>query len=749
MTLTQENRMLNINTPLGPNEVLLTGISGAEGISEPFTFDLTLISERNNINYEDIIGQNVTVSILLPSDNRRFFNGIISRFSQQRSGEDGEGDLHYALYSATIVPWFWLLTRTSDSRIFQGLSVPEIVEKIFKEKGFNDFRIALGSYEAKDYCVQFRETDFNFVSRLLEQEGIYYFFEHEDGKHTMVLTDSPDGHNPCPHQESARYHQISTGARLDEDVIVSLMKTQEIRIGKYTVNDYNFKTPTADLKVEVNCQIALGPGEREIYDYPAEYSARTEGDRLANIRMQGEEAKITTITGASNCKAFTSGYKFNLTGYYRHEMNDTSYVLVSINHNATEPAGGSDSGSAATYNNNFYCIPFDVPFRPPLVTPKPIGSVQTAVVVGPKGEEIYTDEHGRVKVQFHWDREGKKDENSSCWIRVSQPWAGTGWGAMFIPHIGHEVIVEFVEGDPDRPIITGRVYHGTNMPADKLPEEKTKSVIRSWQDNDIVIEDKDGDKHIHIKQACGNEIIMHEKTPNIEIKQACGNEILMKADGPDIEIKQKCGNEILMHEAEGIQMRDKYGNEVVLDAASKFIHIASPTHNSYLDLGKSLKFGSDSDGQLLVGGERKISITGNTHESFVGTKTALSAAADISSVNGIVVKRYYAYENQVNYKGRHKRTKGPVVADSDTSYHIIGGAGDVSQIILDNAEAKMSYDDSSYVKINHNGIELKTPKKVIIDAQEVQIKTSGDIKMNPTGKVKIPANHWDFGDGDG
>jgi type VI secretion system secreted protein VgrG len=431
-------------------------------------------------------------------------------------------------------------------------------------------------------------------------------------------------------------------------------------------------------------------------------------------------------------------------------MNDKSYVLTAATHEATEPIDVGGSEGVADYSNRFTCIPLEVPFRPVRQTPKPVAEgTQPAIVVGPAGEEIYTDEHGRVKVQFIWDREGKKDDNSSCWIRVSQQWAGPNWGAMFIPHIGHEVIVDFVEGDPDRPIIIGSVYNGNNKPADALPENKTRSVIRSWGDNDIIIEDKEGDKHIQIKQANGNEIFLHESSPDIEIKQECGNKVHMKASGPDIEITQACGNEILMREAEGIQMRDKYGNEVVLDASSGFIHIGSPSHNSFVDIGKSLKFGSNSDNELFVGGERKITIAANTHESYVGTKTALSLAADISSVNGIVVKRYYAYENSVNYRGRHKRTVGPVTVDSDTTYTIIGGFEDVAQIILDTAEAIIKYDESSFLKINNLGVEIKTPKKVVIDANEVEIKSSGDIRMNPGGMVRIPEGKWDFGDGSG
>lgn len=504
MTISQENRTLVIATPLGEDVVALTRFSGTEGLSIPFSFDLLLESENSNLDFSDIIGGNVTVSIRLSDGSVRYFNGIISRFIQDRGTIQTEQGHRLARYSAKMVPWFWLLTRYSNCRIFQELSVPEIVEKIFSEKGFKDYRIDLSNYEQKEYCVQYNETDFNFVSRLLEQEGIYYFFEHENGKHTMVLADGPDIHPPCPKHASVRYHPLSSGETPMEGIISDLDKMQEIRIGKYTVNDFNFMMPNTDLKVEADCQSPLGPGECEFYDFPAEYSTRAEGERLANIRMQAEEARTTTITGASTCQGFTAGYKFDLTGYYRDDMNQ-SYVLTAVNHSAAEPIGGSGARRISQYSNTFTCIPHTVPYRPPLVTPKPvIAGVQTAVVVGPSGEEIYTDKYGRVKVQFHWDREGQYNENSSCWIRMSQHWAGSRWGAIFLPRIGQEVIVAFVESDPDRPIITGAVYNGLNMPPYDLPAQKTKSVIKSASSpdsggvNEIRFEDKSGEEQFFI-----------------------------------------------------------------------------------------------------------------------------------------------------------------------------------------------------------------------------------------------------------
>lgn len=523
MAFTQENRSILIDTPLGKDVLLLVRCAGTEEISSLFSFELEMLSENHNIAFKDIIGKNVTVSILLPDGSKRYLNGIISRFSQGRGGGEAGGDPRFSNFTATMVPFFWLLTRTSDSKIFQGLSVPDIVEKILKDKEVLDYEIKLhGSYDKRDYCVQYRETDFNFISRLLEEEGIYYFFKHEDKKHILVLADVPDEHKPCPKQETARY-QISAGGQLEEDMLTSLDIAQEIRVGKYTLKDFNFETPSTDLKVEVPSQQALGPGEREVYDYPGGYGKRAEGDRLANIRMQEEEAAVTTINGSSSCRAFTSGFKFDLKDYYRDDMNNKAFVLTSIHHEATQDYIPGADESELSYSNNFSCIPFEVPFRPRRRTPRPVvEGIQTAIVVGPKGEEIYPDEHARVKVQFHWDRDGKKDENSSCWIRVSQVHAGAGFGGIDIPRIGEEVIVDFVEGDPDLPMITGRVYNGNNKPPTSLPAAgmvsglKSNSTPGGGGDNTITLDDTKGKEMITIHgQYDMSTTVDHDQTNTI------------------------------------------------------------------------------------------------------------------------------------------------------------------------------------------------------------------------------------------
>mgnify|MGYP000891226820 CR=1 FL=1 len=510
MRLTQENRLIAADTPLGRDVLLLTSFQGKESMSHLFEFELSFISENHNISFESIVGKNVTASIFLPDGSKRYWNGIVSRFSQGRGGEERGSDPRYSTYAATVVPWLWLLTHCADIRIFQEMKAPDIIEKVFTDRGFQDFKLQLhGNYEKREYCVQFRETDFAFVSRLMEEEGIFYFFEHEQGKHTLVLADDPSEHKPCPKQDKARY-QISGSAQLREDVITGFQKIQQVQANQYTLNDYNYKMPNTDLKANVSSRQGQGSKPREIYDFPGLYTNKGQGEHFTTIRMEEEETRITTLVGTSECRAFTTGYRFTLQDYYRDELNNKGYALTTLEHQANQgvnyPGVGMVGGSSdLAYSNRFECIPIDVKYRPERRTPRPVvHGTQTAVVVGPQGEEIYTDDLGRIKVQFHWDRKGKKDENSSCWIRVGQLWAAAQWGGLFIPRIDQEVIVAFHEGNPDRPVVIGCVYHKNNEPPVKLPDKKTQSTIKSDSTiggggfNEIRFEDKKGQEEIYI-----------------------------------------------------------------------------------------------------------------------------------------------------------------------------------------------------------------------------------------------------------
>jgi len=504
MALKQEKRSLVLATPLGEDVLVLTAFRGHEEMSRLFEFELEMISDDNSISAPDIVGKNVTFSVKLADNSPRHFNGFVSRFFAGDQKDERRN------YRARVVPWLWFLTRTADCRIFQNKTVVEVIEQIFGDLGFSDFDTSQikGEHPARDYCVQYRETDFDFVSRLMEEEGIFYFFKHEDGKHTLVLADQKNAYENCLEKEVD--YPRDYGTRAIEDYITGWEHRYEFRTGKWAQTDYNFETPSTKLMTTEQTVVDLpGNDKYERYDYPGLYGTTGDGQPLTKIRMEEEEVEHDVVHAQSKCKSFTPGGKFKIKQHRSASEEGKTFVVTAIDHSATEPAAYETGGEAPEedYSNSFTCVPDSVVFRPARTTPKPfVRGVQTAVVTGPSGEEIYTDKYGRIKVQFYWDREGKKDENSSCWIRVAQNWAGKNWGIVFNPRIGQEVIVDFVEGDPDRPIIVGRVYNAEQMPPYELPANQTQSTIKSRSSkgggadnfNEIRFEDKKGSEEVYI-----------------------------------------------------------------------------------------------------------------------------------------------------------------------------------------------------------------------------------------------------------
>ncbi len=518
--ITQAKRFLSLDTPLGKDVLLLERCSGSEAVSGLFSFELELLLDRQQSRTPptaaSLIAKKVTVGMELES-GQRYLNGVVRRFVQEHR------DRRFVYYRAEMAPWLWLLTLRSNCRIFQGLSIPEIVKKIFDDlkKDYPDlvaYRDALqGSYVKWDYCVQYRETDFNFISRLLEQDGIFYYFEHTKDKHTLVLADTPNAFQACAAQPKARF-EAESGYAEREDSVVSIIRQQELRPGKFKMRDHHFELPSKSLEQSEISSLKVGSNDKlEVYDYPGEYAQRFNkpeqrlsdvepaGEQAVRVRMEEEEVSYEIYTGSSTCRGFTAGSNFQLTDHY--DMNG-KYVLLSLQHTMVQsPHYVSDDVTTEPYQNSFVCIPYSVPFRPRRLTPKPVvQGPQTAVVTVKKGEESWLDKYGRVRVQFHWDREGKSDENSTCWLRVTQPWAGNQWGAHFWPRVGQEVIVDFLEGDPDQPIITGCVYNAAQMPPYSLPQYYTRSGIKTRSSkgggssnyNEIRLEDKKGSEQIFI-----------------------------------------------------------------------------------------------------------------------------------------------------------------------------------------------------------------------------------------------------------
>ena len=526
---TQTERPLSITTPLGKDVLLVTALRGHEAISQLFGFQLDLIADRkNDVPFDRLVGQGVTVEMQLRDGSTRYFNGLVKRFSQ------GARDDTFVGYRTEVVPKLWLLTKKVRSRIFQHLTIPDILQQVFV--GLDVVYDLSATYFPRDFCVQYRESDFAFASRLMEEEGIYYFFKHANGTHQMVVTDVPSKHPTVPGPASAIYDEIANNNEDREDMRVTAWeKSQEFRSGECTLWDHCFELPGNPLEASEKTvdsvtvgkavhKLKVGGNDQcEIYDYPGGYAQRFDGinraggerpediqrifadrTRTVRIRMEQEEAMALDIEGESDCGHFTAGHEFTLTRHF--DAND-KYLLTGIEHKAEQGDYRTGQSDAFTYQNRFTCIPSSLKYRPQRLTPKPIlAGIQTATVVGPPGEEVFVDKYGRVKVQFHWDREGKKDSQSSCWLRVAQIWAGNRWGAFFWPRIGHEVVVGFEEGDPDQPLVTGSVYNAANMPPLGLPATKMYGGIKSASlegrsnenYNSLVFVDKKGQEHLAI-----------------------------------------------------------------------------------------------------------------------------------------------------------------------------------------------------------------------------------------------------------
>ena len=503
MTLTQANRLLHFSCTLGTDVLLLTAFSGTEQFNQLFSYQLELISDTPNIQPKQLVGTPVRWSVQRADGSRRHWHGYVN---QMALGDTEDGRRNYRL---TVVPWLWFLTQTSDCKIFQDKTVPDIIKAVLGDYGFADYTPDFkGEHKKWEYCVQYRETDFNFISRLMEQEGIYYYFKHSDGAHKLIMADHSGAYYSLPESKVDLPTDIGGGAVTDH--LNTWERRFEFVAGKYAQQDYNFETPSTDLKSEVKGLVDLpNITDYEIYDYPGEYPNLGDGKTETKLRMEAEEAQYELVEATSVCKTFQVGGKFKVGHHPDPAERDKAEVVISaIHHAGNEPMGyeGGSSAAGFDYRNSITCLPSSRIFRPVRSTPKPIISgIQTAIVTGPAGEEIYPDEHGRVKCQFHWDRYGKKDDKSSCWIRVSQNHAGPGFGGVYLPRINEEVVVSFLEGDPDRPLITGRVYHAENKPVYPLPDHKTRNTFRTRSSkggegfNELTFEDKKGDERLYLQ----------------------------------------------------------------------------------------------------------------------------------------------------------------------------------------------------------------------------------------------------------
>lgn len=501
-------RVHTIKCPL-PNDangecpLIFRKMLAKEELSRPFEYEVTMLSAKDDINPSDLLGKPLTVSVKMEqAAETRHFNGIVARFTYHGRAEG------YSEYRATLRPWIWLLTQNFDCRIFQKLKVPQIFEKVCREThGFSDFSLSSlqSTYREREFCVQYRESDFSFVSRLLEEEGIFYYFTHEEDKHTLVLADSNPSFPDIVGPKDIVY-RVPGEAQTGVEHISVWNVGHQLQTGACVLDDYDFTKPRVDLEGRSSIKRKHSNASFELYDYPGLHWEATDGETLARIRIEEIQSQHMRYSGVADHRGMTAGRAFKLKEYPRTSENAEYVVIAAETKVESAEIEQLRADAENIFEVSFKAISKTEPFRPARTTPKPfVRGPQTAVVVGKSGEEIWTDKYARVKLQFHWDREGESDENSSCWVRVSQLWAGKNWGGIQIPRIGQEVIVDFLEGDPDRPLVTGRVYNDGQMPPYTLPDNQTRSGIMSRSSkngssdnfNELRFEDKAGEEQIY------------------------------------------------------------------------------------------------------------------------------------------------------------------------------------------------------------------------------------------------------------
>jgi len=654
---------MRLSSPLGPNKLFPIAMHGHEAISELFHFQIEAVwTDDSPLDLKSILGFNVTLEIDLPA-GKRYYNGIVQSITQ--GVHDPERFItHYFL---EVVPEMWLLTRDVQSRIFQQKSVPDIVQAVWSKLGLTSTlkKSLSGTHSEREYCVQFQESDFQFVSRLMESEGIFYFFQHESGKHTCVMADANTAFQPLPGNSTVEFDQSQGGIR-EVSKIHKWNKAQEIRSGKFSLEDWNFETPSTDLLVNTPTLVNVqGNSKLELYEYPGGYMQKGDGEGISKLRMQDEEAPGTVVRGESLHGGFCPAYKFTLKEYFSDSGKE--FVLAGVDHAARQPLFLSGDNLPFEYNNGFTAIASTTNFRPPRVTPAPhVRGLQSAMVVGPAGEEIYTDKYSRVKVQFHWDRDGKNDDKSSCWIRVATFWAGKQWGAIHIPRIGQEVVVDFVDGDVDRPLIVGSVYNANTMPPYTLPANMTQSGVKSRSSkggasanyNELRFEDKMGSELVtlHAEKDQSIEVehdethwVGNDRTKNIDHDETTHvkHDRTETVDNDEtITIKGKRTETVTGNETIEIQQGNR---SITVDMGNESKEITMGNQSTKVDLGKIDENAMQSITMTVGGSSIKIDqmgvtiqgmmikITGQIQVDVEGLMTQIKGTAMLQEQGGIVM----------------------------------------------------------------------------------------------------------------
>ena len=743
-------RVMEITTPLG-EDLLFRSMHGREEMSRLSEFQLELLSPKSDINLDDILGKNVTVKVALPDDSTRCFNGFVTRFSQ--GGRLGRYHRYYAL----VNPWLWFLTRTSDCRIFQDMTVPDIVKKVFGDEPTADFKFELtSSYKKWTYCVQYRETDFNFVSRLLEEEGISYYVKHTEGHNTVVLTDSTSKHTTFAGYEKLSFVSPEQVVRPEFEHISSWDYSRQIQPGVYVHDDYDLERPSVELKTRKVLVRTYAPSDYEVFDYPGHYLQKGDGEHYADVRINEFGSQFEAAQAVTNAKGVCVGSLFTLEDCGREDQNREHLVVSASYDFEFSEYEAMPAGSGTGFRCSFAAMTSAQQFRPKRRTPKPfVQGPQTAVVVGPAGDQIYTDKFGRVKVQFHWDRYGKKDENSSCWIRVSHPWAGKGWGSVATPRIGHEVIVDFLEGDPDQPIITGRVYNAENQPPFGFPAGAVLSGFKSdthkgGGNNEISVDDTAGKERVFIHgQYNMDTVVEHDQTSTIHNN---------RTDKVDVDDSETVGNNQTWNV--GVNRDATIGaNETLTVKANR---TKSVTANETITVGGNRDATVSKSESLTVALQRTHSVginetitVGAAQEITVGAMQAITVGANQSTKVGV--------NQDINVGAAQSTTVGAaqtlkvgaaqnveIAAAANlkvgANHGIKVGGGRSADIAKDDAikagtKFVVSAGDSITLGSGSASIQLKKDGTIVISGKDITIEGSGKINIKASSDIVMKGSN--------
>jgi len=617
--MSEHNRKVSITTPLGKGELIFQNLIGHEEMGRLFEFDIELVREqkKGSVNVASLLGQDMTVKLEMSDGSTRYFNGAAVEF--KHTGFSG-GLYHY---HAVLRPWLWFLTRKTNCRIFQEKNIPDIVKNILQDHAYVEVEYKLeGSYEVLDYCVQYRESDFAFISRLMEHAGIFYYFKHEDLKHTLVVTDNNHAYQTISNYSEIPYFPPGNKSARERDHIFEWLAGHQVQSGAVEINDFDFEAPSSDLTAISSHSQGYMHDDLEVYDYPGNYTEVNVGTQRTDVRVEELQTQYTLINGHGNARGIQPGMEFTLKDFYFEEEN-APHVVVAANYTIQGDDPGSNSRrQEIIFDVSFLALNSKQQFRSRRMTPKPvISGSQTAIVVGKEGEEIWTDKYGRVKVQFHWDRVGENNENSSCWVRVSHPTAGKNWGWISLPRMNQEVIVSFLEGDPDQPMITGRVYNADQMPPYALPANQTQSGIKTRSSkggvadnyNEIRFEDKKDEEELYVHaEKDYNRVVENNDTLKVGFEKTdAGDQTVDIYNNRTVTLDQ--GKDTLIVKTGDRETNIETGNHTLnVETGDEATNVMTGDHAISIDAGKSTIEAMQSITLKVGGNSIKIDQSGIT-----------------------------------------------------------------------------------------------------------------------------------------